>query len=94
MYAIFFPIIVIYEKEGSRWRESKKATPKKQRHSHNRITRLNTWTRDKNVPFAETEYPFEHAVAVGEYSELFQRDMGPGLIMYPSTICPFPPGLT
>ena len=49
--------------------------------------RLSTWTRDTNTPFSETEYPFEHAVAVGEYSELFQRDMGPGLIIYPSTIC-------
>jgi hypothetical protein len=49
--------------------------------------RLFTWTRDTNTPFSETEYPFEQAVAAGEYSELFQRDMGPGLILYPSTIC-------
>ncbi|EFH86404.1 hypothetical protein [Ktedonobacter racemifer] len=67
--------------------KKQKSRPKKHHHSHKRITRLNTWTRDENVPFAETEYPFEHAVAVGEYSELFQRDMGPGLILYPSTIC-------
>jgi hypothetical protein len=60
---------------------------KKQCHSPNRVTRLNTWTRDENTPFAETEYPFEHAIAVGEYSELFERDMGPGLILSPSTIC-------
>lgn len=64
-----------------------KSPPQKQHHSHKRATRLNTWTRDENVSFAETEYPFEHAIAVGEYSELFQREMGPGLILYPSTIC-------
>ena len=58
---------------------------KKHQHSHTRIPR--TWTRAENVPFAETEYPFEQAVAGGEYSELFQREMGPGLLLYPSTIC-------
>ncbi len=56
-------------------------------HPQKASRRLSTWTRDSNTPFSETEYPFEHAVAVGEYSELFQRDMGPGLIIYPSTIC-------
>ncbi len=63
----------------------KRATRKAHRQKASR--RLSTWTRDSNTPFAETEYPFEHAVAVGEYSELFHRDMGPGLILYPSTIC-------
>lgn len=64
-----------------------KSRTKKQHHSYKRITRLNTWTRDENIPFAETEYPFEHAIAVGEYSDLFQREMGPGLKIYPSTVC-------
>lgn len=63
----------------------KRASRKK--HLQNVSRRLTTWTRDLNAPFSETEYPFEHAVAVGEYSELLQRDMGPGLIIHPSTIC-------
>lgn len=49
--------------------------------------RLTTWTRDTNAPFSESEYPFERALDVGEYSELLQMDMGPGLIIHPSTIC-------
>src|SRR5260221_461623 len=56
-------------------------------HRQKASRRLSTWTRNTNTPFSETEYPFEQAVAAGEYSELFQRDMGPGLILYPSTIC-------
>jgi hypothetical protein len=59
----------------------------KRAHHQRASRRLSTWTRDSNTPFSGTEYPFEQAVAVGEYSELLQRDMGPGLILYPSTIC-------
>ncbi|SRR5216110_843744 len=64
-----------------------KGRGRKPHRSRNAVNRLNTWTRDENAPFAETEYPFEHAVSVGEYSEVFQRDMGPGLRTYPSTVC-------
>ena len=64
-----------------------KRRSKKQHHSRSRVTRLNTWTRDENTPFAETEYPFEHAISVGEYSQVLQRDLGPGVTLYPSTIC-------
>ncbi|SRR6266487_506852 len=38
-------------------------------------------------PLLETEYPFEHAIVLGEYHEFLQRNLGPGIRIYPSTAC-------
>jgi hypothetical protein len=59
----------------------------KQVHHRRADRRLSTWTRDSNTPFAETEYPFEHAISVGEYSSVLKVDLGPGIAIHPSTIC-------
>lgn len=64
-----------------------KGGARKKPNNHKRETRIRTWTRDENTPFAETEYPFEHAVMIGEYSELYKRERSPGLKIYLSTIC-------
>lgn len=56
--------------------------------SHRRASRrLSTWTRDSNIPFTDTEYPFEHAISVGAFSAILQRDLGPGIAIHASTIC-------
>jgi hypothetical protein len=38
-------------------------------------------------PILETEYPFEQAIVLGEYSEFLQRNLGSGIHIYPSTAC-------
>lgn len=48
-------------------------------------TEMRQWTGP--APYAETEYPFEPAIEVSSYSKLLQRDRGPGIRLYHSTIC-------